>query len=572
MLVSISNFFTVLDARQLQKGKQYFEQDAVGYATQVKPGEWKAEVSGTDDYYITIKLDGDSVITTRCDCPHDDPFCKHVVAVLFFIQQQKGVSASKEAKAAPGSTRKKAAGKPASFETVLEKANEKELKEFLKTYAARNKEFRNLFLLRFELAGKEAGRQTFETLIRKTAALYMRGGFIDWDNNKKALQPALNILDEAEHNFEKEVFRVTFDAACAVVLEVPPLLQYMDDSDGLAGDCVERAFDVLHQLAESAAVPYVLKDEIFLFAQKEFSKPIYTDFGFDKVLLQLMIATAYEKDKQKLIFGIIDKRLQKTSTDYELRWLLDAKIELLQKCGRNTDVQAVLQDHITIAEYRERLIQHHIDNKNFDEAKKLAAEGVQGETFKQSWHRDKERWEAWLLKIALLQEDAPEIRKLGKSIYFGRSFDHRYYELCRKTFGEKEWQEECKSWIQWFLNKGQLSSLQLFALAQIYITERLYDRMLVLLQHNPDYEFAEFCKPYLQKRYELELLEIYRKSLIAFAANSNSRGQYIELRKRLKAIQQSSAGKDVANALIPFFLTQYKQRRAMKEELEKLII
>lgn len=569
MLVSIPDFATVLDAGQLQKGRQYFESGAVGYATEVRPGQWKAEVSGTDEYYVTIKLEGDTVIRTRCDCPHDDPFCKHVVAVLFSIQQQKGALPAETSKKAAAPERKKAAAKPASFEAVLERISEKELKAFLKTYAARNKEFRNLFLLRFELAGKAASRESFAVLIRETPALYTRRGFIEWEHTKKALQPVLDLLDEAEDQLNKEAFRVAFDVACAVVLEVPPLLDHMDDSDGIAGDCVHRAFELLEQLAESTAVPYTLKDELFSFAQAGFGNAIYSNYHFDAALLQLLVTTAHEKDKQQRVFALIDKKLSKTTTDHARKWLLDAKLGLLQRNGCETEMQAVLQEHITIPEYRERLLQQHLDHKDYEAARKLAQEGIQLETVKQSWQRHKQSWEAWLLKIVLLQKDVPAIRQLCKSLYFGGSFDHRFYELCRKTYSKEEWQPAREAWIKQFPGK-HLTPSQQVALAQIYIAEQQHERLLQLLLQYPTYEFATFCKPYLQDRYAPELLDVYRQALIAFAAESNSRSQYIELRKRLKMVQQTAAGKAVVNDLVTQFLRQYKQRRAMKEELEKL--
>lgn len=572
MSLSIHNFFTLLDAQQLKKGKQYFEDGAVTYATEVKPDKWKAEVAGTDTYYVTITLYKDAIATTDCDCPHDDSFCKHVVAVLFSIQQQKGLTSSEIAEEETASKKKKDTNKTIPFEKVLEQTGEKELKSFVKNFAARNKEFRNLFLLHFQLTGTENNLEKFRTLIRQTAALYTRQGIIEWDNTKKALQPAVDILEEAGNHFGKEDFRITFDACCAIILEVPPLFDYMDDSKGVAGDCMYGAFNFLAQLTESTVVPYALKDETFSFAQDEFGKSIYINSGFDRLLLQLLVAAAHEADKQQKVFTIIDKELAKGGNDYHRKWLLDTKIALLQKTGREREAAALVQSNVSIPEYRQQLIQQYIEDKDWYRAKMLAEEGIQTETSKQGWHRNTERWEEWLLKIAVLQNDVPAIRKLCKSLYFGRNFHHAYYELYRKTFMEEEWKTERENWIQWFANKDRITPQQTFALAQIYAAEHFYDRLLHLLQKAPDYGFAEFCKPYLEEQYGQELLEIYRQSLIQFAASSSNRNEYIELRKRLKNVQSIAGGKEVVKELVKSFLTQYKQRRAMKEELEKLMV
>src|SRR5690625_4150461 len=53
---------------------------------------WIAQVSGTYDYYVDIKLANihKGNIQTYCDCPAFDTYgeCKHIVAVLLAVQQE----------------------------------------------------------------------------------------------------------------------------------------------------------------------------------------------------------------------------------------------------------------------------------------------------------------------------------------------------------------------------------------------------------------------------------------------------------------------------------------------------
>src|SRR5690625_3442182 len=53
---------------------------------------WIAQVSGTYDYYVDIKLANihKGNIQTYCDCPAFDTYgeCKHVVAVLLAVQKE----------------------------------------------------------------------------------------------------------------------------------------------------------------------------------------------------------------------------------------------------------------------------------------------------------------------------------------------------------------------------------------------------------------------------------------------------------------------------------------------------
>ncbi|HEX8315743.1 MAG TPA: SWIM zinc finger family protein, partial [Flavisolibacter sp.] len=566
--LTIYNFPSSISPQQVKKGEDYFESGAVDEAIETTTGKWQAEVSGTEIYHIKIVLKDAAIVRTSCDCPHDDPFCKHVVAVLFAIQNQLGMTLTtvddSSSKKMPG-----ALTKSASFETVLKKTDEKDLRDFVASFAARSKEFRSLFLLRFDVAKTKDSLEKFCTLIRKTAATYTHRGFIEYSHSTKALQGAADVLDEAEAAFQKGNFRITFEACCAVIMEVPLLIGHMDDSNGHAGDCIHGAFECLEQLAGNADVPYGLKDELFAFAQKELKKAVYHDFGFEDNLLALLSAAAYEEEKQNAVFTVIDHLLSKAREDYGRIWLLDAKMALLRKAGRANEADSLLLQNKNIPQYREQLIQRHINNKNYTAAKLLAEEGVAEENKKQGWHKHPERWEEWLLKTALLQRDIPSVRKYAKAIYFKR-FDHNYYKLYKETFTAAEWEEEYQTWIKWFTDKGRIGINEMYALANIYISEKLHERLLILLQINPEYEFAQYCQPHLEQSFWPELLVIYRQALLSNAASANSRSNYMELCKRLKAVQKLHGGKELVKELKDYFLHNYKQRRAMKEELEKI--
>lgn len=573
MFPTIFNFPSLFPASQVKKGKDYFENGAVEQALEIIAGEWQAQVSGTEVYHVKIKLQEDSITATTCDCPHDDAFCKHVIAVLFFIQDDKNIPAP--GKGAPSLSlpvKKKASAKAASFEALLEKTNEKDLKVFIKTFAARNKEFRNLFMLHFELAAKENSLEKFRSLIKSTAATYKRHGFIDYASSVKAIQPALDILDEAGISLDKGNYRILFDASCAVLLELPPLLLHMDDSNGFAGDCIYQSFDYLQQLSASQDAPYTLKDEVFDFALKYYGNKSFSDFGFEDNFLDVLISAAYDENKQQKVFLIIEQQLKTAKDEYIKKPLLDAKINLLSQTGRTREAAEILNQHRYINEYREKLIQQKITAKEYDAAQQLGEEGVKEEKTKEKWQQSI-RWQGWLLQIALLQKNVADIRRYSKELYFFISdCKIEHYKIYRSTFSEEDWQQEYPKWIQWFTDKGRITPQEMFALADIYITEKLYDRLVRLLEINPDYSFAQYCHPYLQQQFLPELLNAYRQSLISFANNNIGRNHYVTLRKMLKNVQKINGGKELVAELVKFFIIQFKQRPAMKEELEKLIV
>ena len=564
-MITITNFTNTLDKNQILKGKHYFLDDAVEYVLEEKPGYWKAEVEGTELYHVQIQILKEEIKNTSCDCPHDDPFCKHVVAVLFAIQDELDIDEEK-----PEQQKKKAAAKKKtpSVEELLQQVTETDLKNFVKEAAKKSKDFRNLFMLRFQYANEPDGYEKYAAMIRDNAKAFLKRGFIDYHDSSKALKAATDIASEAETAFAKGNYRITYDAGRALIKEVQEMIHNMDDSNGLAGNCIETAFSCLADMAANADVPILLRNEIFEYALTEIDKPHYKDFGFDSHMLGLLITAATDSEQIKTSLLKIDTQSKITESEYRQKELLDAKIELLNKSGKQEDALQIVANNLQHWEFRGMMIQNCIDKKNYQQAKVYAAEAVKIEKAKQ-WQGHPQRWEEWLLKIAMKENDIATIRKFSKQFYFDR-FDIKHYNIYKATVKTEEWSAECNEWISWFLNKGRISIPQMYALANIYIAEKYFDRLLVLLQKNPEYEFAQQCRSFLQNTYEKELIEIYRQAFLLYAANNTGRNYYVELRKRLKEVQKLSLGKPLVKELVEYFIRMYKNRPAMIDELEKI--
>ena len=566
MTITLSNFTNTLDKKQVLKGQDYYMDAAVDDLTEIKPGYWQAAVSGTEIYHVQLQLKDAEIVSTGCDCPHDDVFCKHVVAVLFALQDELGIAEeiiSKQQKKKSVSKKKQL-----SVDDLLQQVNEADLKKFVKEAVQKNKDFRNLFRLRFQYANEPDAYDKYAAMIIDNAKAYTRKGFIDYYDSTKALKAAIDIANEAGTAFEKGNYRIVFDASRAIIKEVQEIIHYMDDSNGQAGDCIETGFDYLHQMAENADVPALLRHEIFEYAFTEFNKPQYSDFGFDHQMLGLLVAAVTESEQCERTLQKLDEQLNLTDSEYRQKELLDAKIELLNKYGKEKEALKIVEANLQHWEFRKEMIKKYLAQKNYDEAKKLAREAFENEK-KKAWHGNTFRWEDWMLTIAISENDISAIRRYSRQFYFER-FNQEHYNIYKNTFAKNEWTTECNKWIEWFILKGKITIPQLYALANIYIAEKYFDRLLVLLQKNPDYEFAQQCSPFLKDKYEKELLQIYRIALLNYAQNNTGRNFYIEMRKRLKDLQMLPSGKPLVKELVEYFLRMYKNRPAMIDELHKI--
>lgn len=68
------------------RGEDYYDSDAVLDIEEESPGEWIATVCGTENYEVTVSMEGNEIIAWECDCPYDGNICKHVVATFLAIR------------------------------------------------------------------------------------------------------------------------------------------------------------------------------------------------------------------------------------------------------------------------------------------------------------------------------------------------------------------------------------------------------------------------------------------------------------------------------------------------------
>ena len=96
MAVRIDNFEHEVESVIVQRGRRYYRAGAVTKCTE-EDGEVRAEVQGSENYRVRMEIDDDGTIGShRCSCPYDyGEFCKHEVAVLYYLRDMRKKAAHK---------------------------------------------------------------------------------------------------------------------------------------------------------------------------------------------------------------------------------------------------------------------------------------------------------------------------------------------------------------------------------------------------------------------------------------------------------------------------------------------
>jgi hypothetical protein len=580
--MTLQTFEQSLSGAQLKKGLDYFDNGYISDLEEWESGKWNAIVSGSDDYHVKITLKKDVVTECSCDCPHDVDYCKHIIAVLYALKEERDSPPVKtNIKRSTTGVSKKMKAKDA-VAGIINKISEKELRRFIIEYAETDREFRNMLQAHFADKSGEDGKTIYGAMIQNAARIAAdRHGFIDYYNANKAIQPVNVLLQKADAALAKKHYVVVADIAFAVIENVHDIMTDMDDSDGAAGDCINEGFELLLKLCE-ADIPFDLKERIFIDADKEVKNSKYDYAGFDEHWLDVLVHAAYGQEKKMQLLQTIDTMLtnvaQKTadnwSKEYKITRLLAYEMTLLRRMQRNKEADDLRLRHIDIADFRMELIEEVLAKEEYSKVKHLIATGITIAKEKGS-PGTVDSYKKILLRVADKQRDITAIRAIAKELYAGRNME--YYRMMKSTYNVEEWPLIAENFITELQKpdktfRGFHGTINGDALAAIFIEEKYWERLLNLIQNDSRLEFIETYSRLLLGKFPTELLAVYKEAIIKYAGENTGRNYYVTIRELLKKIQKWEGGKEVVKQLISQFILQYKSRKAMIEELGKLLV
>lgn len=575
--MNLENFGKYIDKKQVLKGKDYYESGCIIEMDETDPGKWEGIVAGSDNYHVSVTLNKKQIDACSCDCPHDIDFCKHVIAALYYIQEAISLDEIKPV----GKKEKNANKKPkASFKELLRQIPEKELRNFIEIHADKNKEFKQLLTAHFAGYFGEDARKSYSRLLKNAAkAAADRSGFIDYYSSSKAVEPAIQLIQNAEAAFNQEHYSICSDIAFAVVEEVHEMLEDMDDSNGYAGSCIRDGFFLLNKLLD-ASIPYDLRDRIWGEALKAVQDKKYQFVGFDEDWLALTVKAAHDKTKQDHTLMVIERFLADVdasskdwSWEYDTVRLLKHKIRLLQNKGELELADKLRLEHLEFSDLRISLIEDKILRNEFDQARQLCCDGIiiAGDKKLPGVIKD---YKVILLRIAQQQNNIMQVRQIANELYGGR--DMAFYRVLKNTYSTDEWPaivNELVEKLETFSGEKHMPvgyTVNAENLAMIYIEECRWPQLIDLLQRNPSLHFLETFSRYLEKRWLPELMTTYQTAFTNHLNQHTGRNHYIHVREILEKILHWDGGKERVREIILQLSSQFKARKALMEELGKI--
>ena len=286
MRIPLNEFEQLIDEKILKRGMSYFKGGAITDFSEMSMGKYEATVSGTEEYTVQLEISNNTIVEHNYDCPYDmGPVCKHVVAVIFHLQQDE---LKLNQANSPKLKKKKTKPIPQQVKELLKTISHKELIEFVEENSKKDEKFRNYFLASFGHLSQDQSKEFYQKQIHsilQTAA--GRDAWIDWSDMKYVVNTTEPFLENAKKYLGNNNFGNVFFISSALLEEMTEAFQYGDDSNGDLGYFIESAMDLLLKLTQEK-LPKVLKDEIFEYCIFTFEQKLFE--GWDWHLGMLDIA------------------------------------------------------------------------------------------------------------------------------------------------------------------------------------------------------------------------------------------------------------------------------------------
>lgn len=565
----LKNFENSISEVVLKRGQNYYADGVVTDLQDMENGQWFAIVEGNYDYEVDIRLGkNDEILGYTCNCPFEGEICKHVVAVLYRIKDEKKEKL-------PG---KRSTGK-IKWKNVIGTVPENELRDFLTVYAAKNKNFRNRLMLHFSEYDETVNRDKYREIVQGIfSAAEDRNGYIDYQHAFGTISQVYDLLAKADEYIDKKIYTEAFYIAAAVAPECINAMEYIDDSDGECGGAINDSFEIILKILSSNTDP-ALKNEVFDWLLSEAGNPDYDDYACADMLYPLLVEAADTPDRTERVLVFFDDQLKEAdlkegwSKEYRSRNFLKLKMDILKKSGQEEKAGDIIAANMHIHDFRKIIVEKKIAEHKFDEAIRLIKEGIDI-AVKDNYAGVVINWKEMLTDVYKKQNSIKELRIILKDLYYSCRYDMKYYRDYKSTFGKEEWNSELEKIINTH-KKNETGGNFLFRslpghLAAVYIEEKMWGELFGLLKRYPNiHELLQYSH-YLKKEYAPELILLYKNAIVQEAERASDRNAYREMASHIKKMSELPGGKEPAGLLINHLLAQYTKRPAMKDELGKI--
>lgn len=572
MRIVLNEFEQYIDETILKRGLQYFKKGYVEDVEEISPNQYEATVHGSETYTVTMDLENGVIVDTTCDCPYDyGAFCKHQVAVMFYLQKDNlaldivDVKLPKANKIA----KPKAKTEAQLLQEILQKLSQDDLLCFISEQCANNKTFRQQFIGRYIALVEGESKAMYDKQVKAVFRSFKdREGYISYRDAGRLNAAMQELIMQADKLLYEKRWNSAWMLSLSIFEEAVETLQYADDSNGDIGDLCEQPLVFIEEITRSA-IDETLRLEIYNYCLSAFKKKTFDGLDFHWRIFGMAESLAkseLELQQLMLLLDQIKPEKGNWSSNYQYEEALQMKLQLIQRMQGEEKALEFESQHLNITVFREQAIKRAIFAKDFIKVILLCEEGIKQD------EKDKpgliHKWEDYLLAIYKETKQKEPILKIGlKRFKSNRGVSRADYDLLKKQIPAAEWSNYLANLLE-EIRKTKQSGL-LYNYADVFIWEQLWDKLLELLKAQPTIYNLDNWGSFLIDSYKDEIILLYQQVLLRDMEMQMGRGAYQNTCRYLRKLKKMGAT-DTVNEIVAKFRTLYPKRKALMEELDAL--
>ena len=570
MEIPLSHFEEYIDEPILKRGLSYFKNGFVHEPEEIRPGDYEAVVEGSEDYTVKLSIRNRVITEHSCDCSYDmGPVCKHVAAVIFYLEQEK-LGLTQNTKKGSSKKAKASSSKPSKRKTLaqqvddlLGKVTHDELILFVRNQAANDSLFRDSLLASFAQYNPNESKALYakqvKTLIKVARGKY---GFLDSSGAEYVSNELSSMLGLANHYIRKGNHKSAFFICTAIMDELISALEYADDMDGHLTDTIYDAFDTLATIAQEDP-PEEVRKLIFKYCLTSFSKRSFSGWDWHLNFLRLAAYTLSTDSEMEELF----KRIAAIpkSSEYEVKKAQEIQYDVLLKRKGKSVAQRFLEQNIGNPSFRAQAIQDALDQKDYEKAIALANDGIEQDSGYPGLIID---WYDWLLKIAESQNDTERVILYARYLLLESHNPKRdYYQILQATVPPEEWTDFVEAIVQETMERKPYYRTDL--VASIFIREEWWSRLLDLVKEERTLDQLAKYEKLLAQHFPNELADLYAERIIRYIENHVGRNHYRTACKYIRRMIKLGAREKADEVISQLRQTHYR-KKALMEELDNV--
>lgn len=572
MEIPLSHFEEYIDEPILKRGLSYFKKGFVHEPEEIRLGDYEAVVEGSEEYTVKLSIRNRVITEYSCDCPYEmGPVCKHVAAVIFYLEQEE-LGLTQNTKKASSKKAKASSSKPSKRKTLaqqvdelLDKVTHDELTLFVREHATKNAQFRDLLLASFAQYNPNESRTLYAKQVKaliKVARDSDKYGLIDSSGAKYISKEISPMLSLAERYLSQGNHQSAFFICTAIMDELISALLLADDREGVLGNAIYAAYDTLSAIA-SEEPSEAIRRQILKYCFTSFDKRTFAGWDWHIGLLQLAACILDTEDEVEEFFKRINSIPE--SDEYEIKEVQKIKYcILLEKKGTEV-AQKYLEQNLDNPSFREVAIQDALDQKDYERATALANDGIEQDS---GYPGLITNWYEWLLKIAESQKDTERIILYARHLLLNDSRPSLdYYEILRKTVPHEQWADFVETIVQEAIERKPYYRTDL--VASIFIREEWWSRLLDLVKKECNLDQLAKYEKLLAQHFPSELADLYAERIIEYVESHIGRNYYRTACRYIRRMIKLGA-RDKADEVISQLRQTHYSRRALMEELDNV--